>query len=42
MSRAGFEPAGETMHYLDYNEQIHHTTGDFPLAFYPVDMRHER
>ena len=30
------------MHYLDYNEQIHHRTGDFPLAHYPVDMRHER
>ena len=30
------------MHYLDYNEQIQHKTGDFPLAWYPVDMRHER
>ena len=30
------------MHYLDYNEQIHHRTGVFPLAHYPVDMRHER
>jgi len=30
------------MHYLDYNEQIQHKTGDFPLAYYPVDRRHER
>ena len=30
------------MHYLDYNEQIQHRTGDFPLAWYPVDQRHER
>lgn len=30
------------MHYLDYNEQIQHRTGDFPLAYYPVDARHER
>jgi len=30
------------MHYLDYNEQIQHRTGDFPLAYYPVDIRHER
>ena len=30
------------MHYLDYNEQIQHRTGDFPLAFYPVDVHHER
>ena len=30
------------MHYLDYNEQIQHRTGDFPLAFYPVDQRHPR
>ena len=30
------------MHYLDYNEQIQHRTGDFPLAFYPVDIHHER
>ena len=30
------------MHYLDYNEQIQHRTGDFPLAFYPVDIRHPR
>ena len=25
------------MHYLDYHEQIQHRTGDFPLAYYPVD-----
>ena len=30
------------MHYLDYNEQIQHRTGDFPLAYYPVDRDHER
>ncbi|MBQ3424010.1 MAG: AraC family transcriptional regulator [Clostridia bacterium] len=30
------------MHYLDYNEKIHHRTGDFPLAWYPVDAHHER
>ena len=30
------------MHYLDYNEQIQHRTGDFPLAYYPVDEAHER
>ena len=30
------------MHYLDYNEQIQHRTGDFPLAYYPVDQRHPR
>ena len=30
------------MHYLDYNEQIQHRTGDFPLAYYPVDAHHER
>ena len=30
------------MHYLDYNEQIQHCTGDFPLAYYPVDQHHER
>ena len=30
------------MHYLDYNEQIQHRTGDFPLAYYPVDIRHPR
>ena len=30
------------MHYLDYNEKIQHRTGDFPLAYYPVDERHER
>lgn len=32
----------QRMHYLDYNEQIQHRTGDFPLAYYPVDERHER
>ena len=30
------------MHYLDYNEQIQHRTGDFPLAYYAVDEHHER
>lgn len=30
------------MHYLDYNEQIQHRTGDFPLAYYAVDIHHER
>ena len=30
------------MHYLDYNEKIQHRTGDFPLAWYPVDAEHER
>ena len=30
------------MHYLDYNEQVQHKTGDFPLAYYPVDQRHPR
>ena len=30
------------MHYLDINEQIQHRTGDFPLAYYPVDIHHER
>ena len=30
------------MHYLDYNEQIQHRTGDYPLAWYPVDIHHER
>ena len=30
------------MHYLDYNEQIQHRTGSFPLAYYPVDQRHPR
>ena len=30
------------MHYLNYNEQIQHRTGDFPLAFYPVDAHHPR
>ena len=30
------------MHYLDYNEAIQHRTGDFPLAYYPVDRHHPR
>ena len=30
------------MHYLDYNEQRQHRTGDFPLAYYPVDRMHPR
>ena len=30
------------MHYLDYNEQIQHCTGDFPMAYYFVDERHPR
>ncbi len=30
------------MHYLDYNEQRQHCTGDFPLAYYPVDEHHPR
>ena len=30
------------MHYLERNEQIQHRTGDFPLAYYPVDIHHER
>lgn len=30
------------MHYLDYNEQIQHCTGDFPVAYYFVDERHPR
>ena len=30
------------MHYLDYSEQIQHRTGDFPLAYYSVDIHHER
>ena len=30
------------MHDLDYNEQIQHRTGDYPLAFYRVDVHHER
>lgn len=30
------------MHYLDYNEQIQHCTGDFPMAYYYVDERHPR
>lgn len=30
------------MHYLDYNEQIQHKTGDFPMAYYYVDQQHPR
>ena len=30
------------MHYLDYNEAIQHRTGDFPLAYYPVNRHHPR
>lgn len=30
------------MHYLDYHEQIQHRTGDFPLAYYPVDEHYPR
>ena len=30
------------MHYLEYNEQIQHRTGDFPLAYYPVNRHHPR
>ena len=30
------------MHYLEYNEQIQHRTGDLPLAYYYVDERHPR
>ena len=30
------------MHYLDYNEKIQHRTGDFPLAWYPVNRHHPR
>jgi len=30
------------MHYLDYNEQIQHRTGDFPMAYYFVDDKHPR
>jgi len=30
------------VHYLDYNEQIQHCTGDFPMAYYFVDERHPR
>ena len=30
------------MHYLDYNEQRQHRTGDYPLAYYPVDRHHPR
>ncbi len=30
------------MHYLDYHEQIQHRTGDFPLAYYPVDENYPR
>jgi len=30
------------MHYLNYHEQIQHRTGDFPLAYYPVDEDYPR
>lgn len=30
------------MHYLEYNEQIQHRTGEYPLAFYRVDEHHPR
>lgn len=30
------------MHYLNYNEQIQHLTGDFPMAYYFVDEKHPR
>ncbi|MCQ2438067.1 MAG: AraC family transcriptional regulator, partial [Clostridia bacterium] len=30
------------MHYLKYVEDIHHKTGDLPLAFYDVDEHHPR
>lgn len=30
------------MHYLNYNEQIQHRTGDFPMAYYFVDESHPR
>lgn len=30
------------MHYLNYNEQIQHCTGDFPMAYYFVDESHPR
>ena len=30
------------MHYLNYHEQIQHLTGDFPLAYYPVDEDYPR
>ena len=30
------------MHYLDYHEQIPHSTGDFPLAYYFVDENFPR
>lgn len=30
------------MHYLEYNEQIQHRTGEYPLAFYPIDEHHPR
>ena len=33
---------GETLHYLNYNEQIRHFTGDLPLAYYYVDEHHPR
>ena len=30
------------MHYLDYNEEISHRTGELPLAYYYVDPTHPR
>lgn len=30
------------MHYLNYNEQIRHYTGEMPLAYYHVDAHHPR
>ncbi len=30
------------MHYLDYNEEISHRTGELPLAYYYVDSSHPR
>ena len=30
------------MHYLDYNEDISHRTGELPLAYYYVDSTHPR
>lgn len=30
------------MHYLEYNEQIQHRTGDLPMAHYYVDEHHPR
>ena len=30
------------MHYLDYNEQVRHMTGELPMAYYYVDEHHPR